>query len=346
MTQQSLTNARTATLTGPKQIEVRDTKLSAPDTGEVLLQTLFSGISAGTEMNVYRGSAPLWHTKRNPESGLFEPNENPDWIYPLAYGYAAVSKVAALGTGVSELKVGELVYSYTPHSSGTVVSAASVVKLPKLIDPRVGVLNANLNTAYNGILDARPNLGDVVVVSGLGVIGLIQVQLLAKLGCRIIGVDEVTERRTLAERFGAEFTFTPGAGVAAEVRALTNNRGADIVIEVSGASIALNDAIRIVGYNGTVIAMSWYGGTFENLSLAGEFHHNRPRVISSQVGGLNPELGPLWSVERRQEQVSKYFTELELQPLLTHTLPIEKAAEAYQIVDSRPDDLVQLVLAY
>ena len=338
--------ARTATLVAPRELEVLDQPVPAVGDGEVLLDTLYSGISAGTEMNVYRGSAALWRTRRDAENGLFEPTDEPEWTYPMAYGYAAVSRIAEVGANVTTVAVGDLVYTYTPHSSAAVVPAATVVVLPTLLDPRIGVLNANLNTAYNGILDAHPNFGDVVVVSGLGVIGLIQVQILHRLGVRVIGIDGVPERRALAERFGAEITLEPGSHVAREVRKLTNNRGADIVIEVSGASAALNEAIRIVGYNGAVIAMSWYGGTFENLSLIGEFHHNRPRIISSQVGGLSPTLGSLWSLERRQEVVLQLMQQLDLEPLLTHERSIEDAAEAYRIVDSRPDDLVQFVLAY
>lgn len=338
--------ARTATLVAPRELEVFDQTVPAVGDGEVLLDTLYSGISAGTEMNVYRGSAALWRTRRDVENGLFEPTDEPEWTYPMAYGYAAVSRIAEVGANVTTLAVGDLVYTYTPHSSAAVVPAATVVVLPTLLDPRIGVLNANLNTAYNGILDAHPNFGDVVVVSGLGVIGLIQVQILHRLGVRVIGIDGVPERRALAERFGAEIALEPGSHVAREVRKLTNNRGADIVIEVSGASAALNEAIRIVGYNGAVIAMSWYGGTFENLSLIGEFHHNRPRIISSQVGGLSPTLGSLWSLERRQEVVLQLMQQLDLEPLLTHERSIEDAAEAYRIVDSRPDDLVQFVLAY
>src|SRR5438093_11071554 len=80
-------------------------------------------------------------------------------------------------------------------------------------------------------------------------------------------------------------------GVAEKVRALTQNRGADVVIEVSGAAPALNEAIRTVGLGGRVVAMSWYGGTFESLNLAGEFHHKRPRILSSRVGWVNAGLG-------------------------------------------------------
>ena len=339
--------ARTATLTGPRSIAVRSQDLSPLGAGDLLLETLYSGISAGTEMNVYRGSAAQWSTRRDPVTGLFEPGDTPDWTYPMAYGYAAVSRVAARGVDVHDVEVGDVVYSYTPHTSATVVPATSVLVLPALADPRVGVLNSNVNTAYNGVLDAHPNLGDTVVVSGLGVIGLIVVQLLHRLGVRTIAVDAIAARRDLAARFGAEICLTPGPDAARIVRELTDNRGADIVIEASGASPALNEAIRIAGYCGTVIALSWYGGTFESLHLAGEFHHNRPRIIASQVGGLSPDLGPLWSLQRRQQYVSReLLPTLELGALLTHQRPIEQAAEAYALVDSRPDDLVQMVLTY
>jgi hypothetical protein len=92
--------------------------------------------------------------------------------------------------------------------------------------------------------------------------------------------------------------------------------------------------------------MSWYGGTFESLSLSGEFHHNRPRIISSQVAGISPELGPLWSVERRKTLATALLADLDLEPLLTHTFPIERAAEAYELVNTQPPDLVQCLLSY
>ena len=346
MTTQLTEIARQATLVGPRAIEVLDVPLAAVAAGEVLLHTLYSGISAGTEMNVYQGSAPLWRTRRDHDTGLFEPTDQPEWTYPMPYGYAAVSRVHTVGAGVTNVREGNLVFTFTPHVSARVVAAESVMLLPHLADPRVGVLNANLNTAYNGVLDAHPNLGDVVVVSGLGVIGLIIVQLLHRAGIRVFAVDGIAERRTLAESFGAELTFAPGPDVARAVRRLTSDRGADIVIEVSGASVALNEAIRIVGYCGTVIAMSWYGGTFETLNLSGEFHHNRPKIIASQVGGLSPALGPLWNLARRQEVVGELMTTLELSSLITHEVDIENAGEAYQLVDSRPDDLVQCLITY
>lgn len=341
------TKALAAVLTGPRRVEVREVNVSAPAPGQVQIVTLFSGISAGTEMNVYRGRAPQWELHRDPDTALFSRAHGPDWTYPLVYGYANVGRVVELGEGVATPSVGDVVFSYSPHQGVVLASAGSTVPIPKGVEPRLGVLNANLNTALNGVLDARPSLGDVVVVSGLGVIGLLVTQLVRKAGAgMVVGVDTVESRRQLAIRFGADTVVDPREGVAESVRGLTQNRGADIVIEVSGAAPALNEAIRTVGFAGRVIALSWYGGTFETLNLAGEFHHNRPRVISSQVGSVNPDLGPLWNVDRRQQVATQLFGQLELAPLFTHEFPIGRAPAAYAAVDAGGAGLVQCVLTY
>jgi 2-desacetyl-2-hydroxyethyl bacteriochlorophyllide A dehydrogenase len=339
--------ARTAVITGPRAVQVRDLPLPPVGPREVLVANVVSGISAGTEMNVYRGLAPQWRTRRDPATGLFEPTDVPEWTYPLAYGYAAVGRVQHVGYDLDPALLGDLVFSYTSHSSHAVVPVSELVVLPTLAHPRVGVLTANVNTALNGMLDARPVFGDAVVVSGLGVIGLIVTQLLRRSGASlVIGVDSVEERRQLAKQFGADLVLSPHERVAERTRQMTDNRGADIVIEVSGAAPALHEAIRTAGYDATVIAMSWYGGSFESLSLSGEFHHNRTRIISSQVAGINPTLGPLWSVKRRKTLATALLADLDLEPLLTHTFPIDHAADAYALVNAQPPDLVQCLLSY
>lgn len=283
----------------------------------------------------------------DPKTRLFQRADRPEWSYPLAYGYANVGRVTEVGTGVDSVAEGDLVFTYSPHQSVVVAPISGVVRLPDGLEPRHGVLNANLNTALNGVLDARPAIGDVVVVSGLGVIGLLVTQLVRRAGAgQVIGVDRVAWRRNLARRLGASTVIDPADGVAEQVRALTQNRGADVVIEVSGAAPALNEAIRTAGFGAKVVAMSWYGGTFESLNLAGEFHHNRPRIISSMVAAVSSDLGPLWDTARRQQVVTELLTQLELAPLFTHEFPIDRAAEAYELVDQAPEGLVQCVLTY
>ena len=134
--------------------------------------------------------------------------------------------------------------------------------------------------------------------------------------------------------------------MAGIVRELTGGRGADIVIEVSGAAPALNDAIRTVGFGALVVAMSWYGGSFETLSLSGEFHHNRVRIRSSQVGAVNPDLGPLWSSERRMEIALGLLSELPLAEYVTHEFAPSQAPQAYAMIDGRDPDVLQCIFRY
>ncbi|ODT81605.1 MAG: hypothetical protein ABS76_10595 [Pelagibacterium sp. SCN 64-44] len=336
--------------TGPRAVEIRTETLDAPGPGQVLVDLEVSGISAGTELNVFRGLAPQWRQSMDPKTRLFSDAHGSDWHWPARYGYAAVGRVAALGRDVESLRKGDLVFAYAPHGRHAVVDANAVVPLGDLEDAEIGVFFANLNTAYNGVLDANIPLGADVVVSGLGVIGQMVTRLLVRNGARqIIAVDTIAQRRDLALAGGATTALDPREGPVAErVRDLTQGRGADTVIEVSGAAPALNEAIRTAGFNGTVIAMSWYGGTFENLSLSGEFHHNRPRIISSQVGTVNPFLGPLWSVDRRGSIARDYLAALtpDLKGFITHRVPLAEAARGYNLLDQGSPDVMQVLIDY
>jgi 2-desacetyl-2-hydroxyethyl bacteriochlorophyllide A dehydrogenase len=334
------------TITGPRAVEARAGETPTPAPGEVLIRTAYSGISAGTEMNVYRGDAPQWRSRQDTNSALFV-NDEPEWTYPLVYGYANVGVVEELGSGVTQVQQGTQVFSYKPHCTWVTAPADQIVVLPELADVRRGVFVANLNTAYNGVLDARPSVGDVVVVSGLGVIGQLLILLLKRAGVgTLIGVDRVDSRRRRALAYGADHVFDPGDGVAEAVRELTGGRGADIVVEASGASAALHDAIRIVGFEGLVLALSWYGGTFEGLRLSGEFHHNRIRIRSSQVGAINPDLSPRWTPERRMAYSLDLLTELPLENYITHAFAPDDAQAAYTLLDTLAEDVVQCVFEY
>jgi len=345
-----VTNVRSGkvvVITGPRRIEVMEQAVRDPDPQEVLIRTAVSGISAGTEMNVYRGLAPQWRRRVDPITGLFEAAGTTAFSYPLTYGYANVGVVEEVGAAVSGLASGDLVFSFSPHQEWSVVDAAQVTRLPALRAVQHGILVANVNTALNGVLDAHPPLEAAVVVSGLGVIGLLATQLLRRTGpSYLAGIDRSAFRRRLAHAFGASETYPPGAEVARSIRGRTANRGADILVEVSGAPGALNEAIRIVGRNGLIVALSWYSGSFEGLDLGGEFHHNRVRIRSSQVDEVNPALGPLWSADRRMEIALRLLGELDLDPLFTHRFAIDEAADAYRCVDELEEGLVQCVFTY
>lgn len=336
--------------TGPRELAIRDEPLRDPGPNDVLIEAIVSGISAGTELNVFRGHAPQWRQHMDRTTRLFAEVDEPDWKWPARYGYTLVGRVAEIGAAVTAHRKGDLVFSYSPHGRHAVVAADAVIALGDLANPELGVFFANLNTAYNGILDAAIPLGADVVVSGLGVIGQIVTRLAKRTGARtIVGVDRLAPRREAALAGGATHVLNPDSDKVAEtLRDLTSGRGADIVIEVSGAAPALNEAIRTAGYNGTVVAMSWYGGTFESLQLSGEFHHNRTRIISSQVGTVNPYLGPLWTVARRsaivRELIDSYAGDLE--GFVTHRIPLADAGRGYRLLDQGSPDVLQVLIDY
>lgn len=357
-------DARILVFKGPGEIDFITRPLPAPGATEILVQTMYSAISHGTEMNVYRGLAPQWQRYFDGKLRLLRPVTDEQraaipargywtagdlvWGYPMAYGYANVGRVVAVGDDVTSLRDGDLVYAYEPHQSAYVAPAQTLLKLPHLANPATGVLLANLNTAYGGVLDANIRIDDTVVVFGQGLIGLLVTQFLRNSGARqVITVERFPARREMSLRMGASRCLDPATDdVALTVRELTGGRGADVVIEASGAYPALQEAIRTAAPNTTVVALSWYGGQPNGLALSDEFHHNRITIKSSQVGGIAPDLSATHSTVRRARQIVERLPDLDLEPLLTDFIPHADAARAYDLIDRHGNQTIQVVLTY
>ncbi len=341
---------KAAEITAPRQITLVSDEISEPGAGEVAIRSLYSGISHGTEMNVYRGDAPMWQRKQDRRRRLFVDSDEPEWHYPLRYGYACVGVVTAVGPDVAQVAEGDVVFCFGPHQSAHVLPARSVFKLPEGIDPKAGVFVANLNTTFNGMLDAGLRLGECVVVFGQGILGQLTVQW-AKLSnaSPVIAVDLIEKRLEISKRVsGADLVYNAGEvrDIAMTVRELTDNRGADVVCEFSASDRALNEAIRTACYNGKIIVMSWYAGALANVYLGAEFHHNRIQLISSHLSGISPDLSNRWTSARRMEAVLSLMPQLRLEELITDVIDHDDAAAAYELIDKRPQDVLQVVLAY
>jgi threonine dehydrogenase-like Zn-dependent dehydrogenase len=150
-----------------------------------------------------------------------------------------------------------------------------------------------------------------------------------------------------AQGWGADVTINPTGipDVALAVRDLTDNRGADTVIDVTGSPHALHEAIRTAAPDTEVVAMSWYGVPASDLLLAGEFHHNRIRVRSSQVGRINPLLVN-WSPQRRTAAALDILRRFDVERMITVRFSPAQAAEAYAAVDKREAPPLQAVFVY
>jgi 2-desacetyl-2-hydroxyethyl bacteriochlorophyllide A dehydrogenase len=337
-------------LTEPRVVKVRDYPRPDPDAGEVRVATLYSGISAGTELAIYRGTNPYLAKQWDPETALFLPGES-TLRYPVsAWGYSEVGEIDAVGAEVTEFDLGEVVWGMWGHRSHAVLPAERLRghALPDGMDPMVGTFARVGAVALNAVLASSARVGETVVVFGLGVIGLLTTQLLVSQGIEVIAVDRVPHRLELAEKFGAMPLSAATGDLALAVREQTKGRGADRVIELTGAYQALHEAIRVAGVGGTVIAAGFYQGPATALALGEEFHHNQVTLVSSQIGSVPPSLRDRWDSERLHETVIRLCAagRLDPMPLVSHVIPARSAADAYRLIDSPPPDLVQVILSF
>ena len=332
--------ARAVWFPRPRAVEIREEPDRPPAPGEVRIRAVVSAISHGTEMLVYRGEVPE-------DLALDLPTLRGGFGFPIKYGYASVGRVEEVGPGVRGFAPGDLVFTHHPHQTGYTVAADLPVALPAGVTPEFGVLLANAETAVNVLLDAPVMVGEVVVIFGQGVVGLLLTQLIRRhLPGALLTVDPLPRRRQLSMSLGADASLDPAEDVAAAVRERADGRGADLIIEASGQPVVLQAALDVAALEGRVLVVSWYGTKPVQLDLGGAFHRRRLRLISSQVGHVPGSISPRWDVARRRRVAAELLPSLALEPLISHRFPFDRAAEAYALVDQRPEEVVQVVLTY
>jgi 2-desacetyl-2-hydroxyethyl bacteriochlorophyllide A dehydrogenase len=338
---------RSLVLTAPRELAFVDAADAPLGPDEVRIATLFSGISAGTELTQYRGTSPFMGKSWDEGRRLFVDGEA-SWPYPVAnLGYEEVGEIVELGVAVTGLRVGDRVYGTWNHRTHHVAPAgwARDRVLPEGADPRIGIFSHIGAVALNGVHDARIRIGDVVAVFGLGVPGQIVAQAAAGSGATVIGVDPDPQRRATAARFGTQ-VLEPAAAEA--IKDLTGGRGADVCIEVSGAPAALADAIRAVAYSSRVVAMGFFQGEVPGLRLGEEFHHNRVELVCSQISGTAPEAMHRWSKPRlwRTAIELQHRGQLDLIPLITHEAPFADAPDLFARLDRGEPGVLQAMLRF
>lgn len=337
--------------TGPRTIEFESYEEQPLAEREVRLRTLYSGISAGTELTAYRGSNPYLHKRWDERRRLFVDGKKISQRYPTGgWGYEEVGEVIECGAEVRSIEVGDLIYGTWGHRTHHVAGEeyARQRKLPEGLDPILGIFSHIGAIALNGVHDARIRIGETVAVFGLGVVGQIVAQLAKRSGSRVIGVDLLEKRLELASDLEAiDVAINAGEEAAAErIKELTGGLGADVAIEASGSSGALHEATRSVAYSARVIALGFFQGEARELFLGEEFHHNRVNVVGSQISGVAPEMSYRWNRLRLAQSAMRLQAEglLTLRPLITHVYPFAEAATAFRILDEEPGDCLQVVL--
>jgi len=331
----------------PYRVSVKEEPVAAPNPNQVLVETIVSAISPGTELLVYRGQWPDQLAVDDSIESLAG-----KFAYPLKYGYSAVGRVTAVGSEGLSGWLGRLVFSFNPHESAFVVSPDILVPLPESLAPETAAFLPNMETAVNFLMDGRPIIGERVLVLGQGVVGLLTTALLAGMPLsRLITVDGFALRREKSRALGADETLDPTdpdiRERLAELLALADaTGGSDLTYEISGNPAALDLAVAATGFAGRIVIGSWYGAKRADVDLGGRFHRSRIRVYTSQVSTLSPEFTGRWTKTRRLDWALTMLAEVNPAPLITHRFPISRAAEAYSALDEHPDEAVQVLLTY
>ncbi len=249
--------------------ELRAEPLAAPKADEVLVRTLFSGVSRGTEALVFRGGVPV--SQHRAMRAPFQVGEFPA---PVKYGYLNVGRVEQ---GPAALH-GRTVFCLFPHQDRYVVPAAAVSVVPEAVPPGRAVLAGAVETALNALWDAGPLIGDRIAVLGAGMVGCCVARLLARLpGARVQLVDTDPARAAVAAALGVPFRSPDAA-----------DGDCDLVLHASASAAGLSRALQLLGDEGEVIELSWYGDVAVPVPLGEAFHARRLTIRASQVGTVAP----------------------------------------------------------
>jgi threonine dehydrogenase-like Zn-dependent dehydrogenase len=253
----------------PGHAEIRPVTVPPPGPDEVLVRTVYSGISRGTETLVFRGGVPP--SQHRAMRAPFQEGEFPG---PVKYGYLNVGVVEQ---GPPAL-LHRTVFCLYPHQTAYTVPATAVVPVPDDVPPRRGVLAGTVETAVNALWDAPPLVGDRIAVVGAGMVGCSVAALLARFpGVRVQLVDAEPERAGVAAALGVGFALPEAA-----------TGGCDLVVHASATAAGLQRSLDLLAPEGSVLELSWYGEREVELSLGGAFHSGRLAIRASQVGTVAP----------------------------------------------------------
>jgi threonine dehydrogenase-like Zn-dependent dehydrogenase len=342
----------------PGRVEVVEQPEVDLASGEVRVKTLYSGISAGTELTAYRGTNPYLTRTWDPKLRLFADDHDAQPAYPLdGWGYSEVGEVMEVADAPISaalvrrpVAVGDIVWGIWGHRSEAVLPRTVLDghQLPPGVDPLAGAFVRVGAIALNGVLAADLGVGTTVVVFGQGVIGLLATRYASLNGATVIAVDGIEARRDHAWAMGAAYALPPDESLALRVRELTGGSGADVAIELSGNYRALSSALKTVGADGTVVASGFYQGSADAVRLGEEFHHNRVQLLASQIGSVPNRLRARWDVPRLQQTVIQSIADRRLDPLplVSHRFRIDDAADAYEMLDKDPSSALQIVLDF
>lgn len=355
-------------------MELADVPCPAVGRGQVLIRTARTLVSAGTERMLVDFGKAGWIDKARQQpdkvrmvldkiktDGLLPTLEavRNKLDQPLAMGYCNVGTVVAVGAGVTGFEVGDRVASNGKHAEMVSVPANLCARIPESVPDESAAFTVIGAIALQGIRLARPTLGEAVVVTGLGLIGLVTVQLLRANGCRVLGLDFDPAKLELARGFGAEVVnLAAGEDPLAAAQAFSRGRGVDAVIITAStkSNEPVHQAALMCRKRGRIVLVGVAG---LELSRADFFEKELSFQVSCSYGpgrydpnyeekGQDYPVGYVrWTEQRNFEAVLDMLADrrIDVAPLISHRFPLETAARAYEVVAGSEPSL-GILLAY
>lgn len=317
----ALVCARALFHTAPRRVEIREVPVPAAAPGQVVVRTLYSGISGGTERLVFRGDIPQDMALDDTIAAL-----TGTFSYPFPYGYACVGRVDDQDSTV---------FAFHPHQDVFTAAAADLISVPG-VPPAAATLFPLAETALQVTLDAEAGYRDRVIILGAGVLGLLTGLLLQRSGRRPLCVEPVAWRRELAGSVHIKAVAPEELGP----------QEVPLVIDASGNPAAPARALGLLGHEGTLLVASWFGSQPVPLPLGDAFHRRRLTIRSTQVSTIPARMSATWTMARRRAEVAALLPELPLGELCTHVFPFTAAADAFRAVDENTPGLMHAVLDY
>lgn len=309
----------------PGRAEIRPEAAASPAAGDVQVRALYGAVSRGTERLVFFGRVPESEHER-----MRAPLMAGAFPFPVKYGYINVGRVER---GPAEL-VGRTVFSLHPHQDIFTVPADAVLPLPDAVPPQRAVLAANMETALNAVWDSGASAADRIAVVGAGVVGALTARLCTRLpGTQVTLVDVEPGRADIARALKVDFALPDAAP-----------ENCDVVFHASASAAGLATALRLAGFEATIVELSWYGAGEVAVPLGGAFHSRRLRLVSSQVGAVATSRRARFDHRRRRAAALELLDDPALDALIAPAIPFrDLPAQLPHILGPASGVLCQLV---
>jgi 2-desacetyl-2-hydroxyethyl bacteriochlorophyllide A dehydrogenase len=312
------------------EVDIEEFEVPQPQSHQVLIETVSSLISPGTE-TAWLNALP-----------------NTPMTFPQYPGYSNAGKILAIGKDVTKVRAGDRVFSTLPHATHVLGEEGEVCKFPENLSFDEASFTYLVEIALQGVRKARIELGEAVVVMGLGLVGQLALQIAKISGAMpVMGVDFFENRVALAKKLGADHAFNAKkVDTVKMVKEVTDGKGANVVIDATGSPLAPQTAVQLTRRFGRIILLgstrgetnfNFYSVHLEGISMIGAHIRTRPHSDSSPG---------LWAPAEERALAFRLLSQgkLDIKDLITVKMPFEEARKAYNMLMESKDSVLAILL--